>query len=83
MSATITITLPMKLEQAVTAKAQASGKHLEGYILDVLQKDAEQPTLRELFADVRADIQARGITDEELAQDIDAAVAEVRARRRA
>jgi hypothetical protein len=83
MSATITITLPQELEQAVTAKAQASGQRLEGYILSVLQKDAALPTLRELFADLRADIEARGITDEELAQDIDAAVAEVKARRRA
>ena len=83
MSAIITITLPPELEQAVAAKAQACGQRLEGYIRHVLQKDAELPALRELFADVRADIQARGITDEELAQDIDAAVAEVRARRRA
>jgi hypothetical protein len=83
MSATITITLPLELEQAVSAKAEAKGQLLEGYILDVLQKDSGLPSLRELFADVRADIQARGITDEELEQDIDAAVAEMRARRRA
>ncbi|MDQ3012924.1 MAG: hypothetical protein M3X11_19725 [Acidobacteriota bacterium] len=82
MSATITITLPSELEKAVSAKATASGKKLEEYMIQVLQKDAELPSLRDLFADVRADIQARGITDEELEQDIDAAVSEVRARRR-
>ncbi|NOT64361.1 MAG: hypothetical protein HOP19_29435 [Acidobacteria bacterium] len=82
MSATVTITLPTDLAQSATAKAQAMGQQMEGYILHLLQKDAELPTLRDLFADVRADIQARGISDEELAQDIDAAVAEVRARRR-
>ena len=69
MSATITITFPTELEQAATAKATASGKRLEDYLLHVLQKDAGLPSLRELFADVRADIQARGITDEELEQD--------------
>ena len=83
MSATITITLPLELERAVTAKATASGQKLEEYLLAVLKKDAALPTLRELFADVRADIEARGITDEELEADIDAAVQEVRARRRA
>jgi len=83
MSATITITLPSELAQAVSAKAMASGKRLEDYLIQVIQKDAELPSLRDLFAEVRADIQARGITDEELEQDIDAAVAEVRARRRA
>ena len=82
MSATITITLPAELEQAVSAKAMASGKGLEDYLILVLQKDVGLPSLRDLFADVRADIQTRGITDEEMEQDIDAAVAEVRARRR-
>ncbi len=83
MSATITITLPLDLEQLVLERVAASGKGLEDYTLSVLRKDAELPDLRDLFADVRADIKARGITDEELEQDIDAAVTEVRARRRA
>jgi hypothetical protein len=83
MSATITITLPVDLEPLVLERAAASGKGLEDYTLSVLRKDAELPNLRELFADVRADIQARGITDEEVEQDIEAAIAEVRARRRA
>ena len=83
MSATITITLPSDLEQLVLERAAADGKGLEDYTLSVLRKDAELPDLRELFADVRADIQARGITDEEVEQDIEAAIAEVRARRRA
>jgi hypothetical protein len=83
MSATITITLPPELEQAVFAKASASGKNPEDYLIQLIQKDAALPSLRELFAEVRANIQARGITDEELDENIDAAVAEVRARRRA
>lgn len=82
MSATITITLPPELEQVVFAKASASGKRPEEYLLQVIQKDAALPSLRALFAEVRADIQTNGVTDEELDADIDAAVAEVRARHR-
>jgi len=83
MSATITITLPAELESIIAAKAAASGKGLEEYTLSVLRKDAELPSLRDLFADVRAEIEASGITDEELEQEIDAAVSEVRIRRHA
>ncbi len=79
MSATITITLPPDLELLVLEKAAANGKGLEEYTLAVLRKDAALPDLRDLFADVRVDIQARGITDEEVEQDIEAALAEVRA----
>jgi hypothetical protein len=71
------------LEQLVLERAAADGKGLEEYTLAALRKVAELPDLRELFADVRADIKARGITDEEVEQDIEAAFAEVRARRRA
>ena len=83
MNATITITLPAELAQTVSAKAMANGKGLEEYTLDVLRKDSELPMLRELFADVREQIKASGASDEELVQEIDAAVAEVRTRRRA
>jgi hypothetical protein len=81
MSATITITLPAELERAISAKASANGQKLEDYLLQIIQKDAERPSLREIFADVHAYIEARGITDEELEADINAALAEVRAAR--
>lgn len=81
MSATITITLPTDLEQIISTKAAADGMGLEEYALSVLRRDAELPSLRDLFADVRAEIEASGVTDEELEQEIDAAVKEVRARR--
>ncbi len=82
MSATLTITLPTELAQVLSAKATISGKGLEDYLIYLAQRDAELPSLRDIFAEVRADIQARGITDEELNQDIEEAIAEVRARRR-
>ena len=81
MSATITITLPSKLERVIAGRATASGKKLEEYALDVLRRDAELPDLRELFADVRDQIEASGVSDDELDEQIEAAVAEVRARR--
>ena len=83
MSATVTITFPTELERVISAKASASGKDFKDYILYIAQKDSELPTLRELFADVRADMEVRGITDEEWEKDVDEAVAEVRALRRA
>jgi hypothetical protein len=48
----------------------------------VLERDAEMPTLRELFAPVREQIKAAGVTDEELTAQIEEAVAEVRTRPR-
>lgn len=81
MSATITLTLPPELKRAISTKASANGQKLEDYLLQIIQKDAERPSLREIFADLHADIEARGITEEELEADINAAVAEVRARR--
>ena len=81
MSATITITLPTDLEQIISTKAAADGMGLEEYALSVLRRVAELPSLRDLFADVRAENEASGVTDEELEQEIDAAVKEVRARR--
>jgi hypothetical protein len=56
---------------------------VEEYALDLLRKDAELPDPWELFADVREQIKADGTSEEELEAEIDAAVAEVRARHRA
>ncbi len=83
----VTVTLPieidLELESLLSRKAASEGMTVGEFATRTLRHAAKRPTIREVFADVRADIQARGITDEELEQDIDAAVAEVRARRRA
>lgn len=83
MSETITITIPTELKPLILGRATASGKAIEEYALELLKKDAELPTISEVFADVRAQFEASGMTDEELGEEIEAAVAEVRARRRA
>ncbi|HYE75250.1 MAG TPA: hypothetical protein VEF04_18045 [Blastocatellia bacterium] len=77
-----TITLPDDLEQVLVGKAEEEGISLEQYVIEALWRVVKMPTLDELFADIREDIEARGITDEEIERDIDEAVAEVRVRRR-
>jgi hypothetical protein len=79
----ITITIPKELEALVLKRATDTGKPVEDYALDLLKRDAELPDPWELFAPVREHIKASGITDEELEAEIDAAVQEVRTRRRA
>ncbi len=73
------ITIPTELEPILTGRAIARGKALEEYALDVLKREADFTDPWESFADVREQIKATGTTDEEL----EAAVKEVRARRRA
>jgi hypothetical protein len=79
---TVTITIPAELEAKITERAAAKGVSLEEYAQEVLERDAEMLTLRELFAPVRDQIKAAGVTDEELAMQIEEAVIEVRTRPR-
>lgn len=83
MSATITLSLDKELEVLLTKKAAAQGVNVEQFAIDALRRVAEMPTISEIFADVRAEFAASGRTDEELQQDIEQALAEVRAARRA
>ncbi len=79
----ITITIPAELELLVLQQASASGKAVEDYALDLLKRGVELADPWEVFADVREQIKAQGTTEAELEAEIDAAVAEVRARHRA
>lgn len=83
MSATITLLIDTELAGLLAKKAAAQGVTLEQYALDVIRRAAQRPTIRELFADVGAEFEASGRTKEELQQDIEQALAEVRAERRA
>lgn len=80
---TVTIAIPAELEAKIAERAAARGVSLGEYAREVLERDAEMPTLRELFAPVREQIKASGATDAELTLQIEAAVDEVRKRRRA
>lgn len=78
----ITITIPAELEPLMLRQATVSGKPVEDYALDLLKKGVEVADPWELFADVREQVKAAGTTEAELEAEIDAAVAEVRARHR-
>jgi hypothetical protein len=77
-----TITLPVELESLLAKKAAARGVNVEEFAVDVLNRAARRPTISEVFADVRADFVASGMTEEELGQLIEQALSEVRAERR-
>jgi hypothetical protein len=78
-----TITIPTELEEKIAERAAAQGKDVEHFALEALERAAEAPSLRELFADVRGQICASGISGAELDADIESAVKEVRKQRRA
>lgn len=77
-----TITLPTELESLLAKKAAARGIDVEEFAVDVLDRAARRPTVSEVFADVRADFVASGMTEEELGQLIEQALSEVRAESR-
>jgi hypothetical protein len=79
---TLTITIPAELEAKIAERAATKGVTLEEYAQEVLERDAEMLTLRELFAPVRDQIKTAGVTDEELSMQIEEAVTEVRTRPR-
>lgn len=77
-----TITIPTELEVRIAARAAAKGVSVEEYACEVLARDIDAPSLRELFAPVREQIRSEGTSREELAAQIETAVAEVSERRR-
>lgn len=76
-----TIIIPTDLEEKIARRAAAKGLPLEEYARSVLERDADTPAFRELFAPVREQIQASGTANEELAVEIEEAVSEMRQRR--
>jgi predicted DNA-binding protein len=76
---TLTINLPKDVSAILENKAKADGKGVAEYVEEMVAKQIKRPTFRELFADVRENIQ---IGDEDLEKEIDAAIAESREARR-
>lgn len=76
---TLTINLPKDVGAALENKAKASGTELTEYVETMIAAQIKRPTFRELFADVRENI---NLSDEELETQIDAAIAESRQARR-
>ncbi len=65
---------------ALENKAKVSGKGVAEYVEDLVVRQVKRPTLRELFSDIRENI---NISDEDLEEEIDAAIRESREARRA
>ncbi len=75
-----TITIPAELEKKIAGRAAAQGKDVEQFALEALERAVDSPSLRELFADVREEIRASGVAEEELDVRIESAAREVRNR---
>lgn len=78
-----TITIPTELEKRIAGRAASEGKDVEEFALEALSRAVDTPSLRELFADVRAQVRAIDVSDEELDTQIETAVKQVRKQRRA
>ncbi len=78
-----TITIPTDLEEKIAERAATEGKEVEQFALEALERAAETPSVRELFADVREQIQASHLPEEELDAVVESAVNEVRKQPRA
>lgn len=78
-----TITIPTELEKRIAGRAATEGKDVTQFAIEVLERAVETPSLRELFADVREQVRASDLSEEELDNRIETAVKEVRKQRRA
>lgn len=81
MSATI-MTLPIdtELESWLTKNAAAQGIKAEQFAVEALRRLARRPSIDEVFADVQAEFEASGLSNEDLQQVIEQALAEVRSK---
>ena len=72
---TVTLELRPELEEKLRRRALAKGQRLDGYLLDVIERDADaKRSLDEILAPFRAEVEASGITDAEF----DAFIEEIR-----
>ncbi len=55
---------------------------MQEFAVNTLRRVASKPTINEVFADVQADFKASGMTEDELGDLLEQAVAEVRANNR-
>jgi len=74
----LTLELPLETQTKLEERATKSGQDIQMYVLSLIHRDIATPTLRELFAPVREQIQASGVPDETLEQELASALSEVR-----
>ncbi len=78
----LTIELPPDTQAKLEKRATETGQDMQTYVLTLIRKDVDSLTLRELFAPVREQIQASGVTDKELGAELETAISDVRRKRR-
>jgi hypothetical protein len=76
---TLTIHVPRNVGIILEEKAKTDGKELVEYVEEIVTKQADKPTFRQLFADVRQNVT---LSDEDLEKEIEAAIAESRQAKR-
>lgn len=75
--------LPESVVEALRKRAEEVGTTAPEYVRYLIEEDlASSVSLRALYAPVREQIKASGVTDEQLEIEIDDAIAEVRTLRR-
>ena len=72
---TLTINVPKNVGIILEEKAKFNGKKLVEYVEEIVTKQADKPTFRELFADVR---RSSILSDGDLETEIDTAIKESR-----
>jgi hypothetical protein len=70
---TLTISVPKDVEAILEKRARDKGQDVVEYVEICIIEQARRPTLRELFAPVREQIQASGISDGELNELLESA----------
>lgn len=73
-----TITIPTDLGKKIAGRAATEGKDVEVFALEALERAANFPSMRELFANVREEIRASGVPERELDARIESSLNEVR-----
>ena len=75
----IKITVPKEINEILARRASERGQDVSAYVAQLAEPEATMPvSLRELFAPVREQVKASGVTDEMLEQEIDEAIQERR-----
>ena len=80
MNTVLTVFIDTETQNWLIKRAAAQGISVEQCALEALQHEARKPTFEEVFADVHADFEASGMTDEALGELIKQARAEVAVR---
>jgi hypothetical protein len=63
----LTITLPPELEEELQARASASGQEVAEYVVQTLEERLRgKPTVDEILAPFRRQVEESGMTDEKL-----------------